>query len=152
MSTIPNPSVMARFATKRQQAQQALLEVLTGPTIGNVTLGVVADTQPEQDAKIVRPGLRTVTEYVEHDGVVKAKHLKEGMRVRAYLHGKACGGERVVKSVQRSEDGSMVRVEFSSPHPTTDYKAAYRFYVADLAGTLVAKAHQVPALVPYEEV
>lgn len=138
-TTVPNPSVMARFK-KPVFEKPALVTAL------------VAEVEPEHDAKIVRPGLRTVTEYVEHDGVVKAKHLKEGMEVRAFLHGAPRGGKRVVKSIERIDDGAQVRVEFSSPHPTTDYKAAYRFHVEALVGTPVPKVKQVPALVPYEEV
>lgn len=120
MST-PNPSIMARF-TKPVSAP---------------TTAVVADVQPEQRAKIVRPG-------PTHDGVVKAKQLKEGMKVRAFLHGQPRGGERVVKSVEKIDDGAMVRVTFSSAHPPADYKAAYRFHCEALV--------REPAFVAYEEV
>lgn len=115
-------------------------------------VALAAHIDPEHDARLVRPGTRDVLTYDTHDGVVKAKHLKPGMTVRAFLHGRPCGGERVVESVERIDDGAMVRVAFSSPHPATEYKAAYRFYVEELAGQPIPKTVQVPALVPYEEV
>ena len=113
---------------------------------------IIATTQVTEPAKIVRPGMREQVTAVQHDGVVKAKNLKKGQVVRAWLHGGPKGGERVVESVERIEDGAMVRVTFSSPHPTTDYKAAYRFYDASLVGTTVEHITKQPALVPYEEV
>ena len=113
---------------------------------------IVADLDPAAKAKVVRPGTRKVRTMSTHDGVVKAKHLKPGMEVRAWLHGEPKGGVRVVESVERSEDGAMVRVAFATPHPTTDYKAAYRFFVEALFGMPIESYETVPALVAYEEV
>lgn len=107
---------------------------------------------PAQVTGLVRPGLVDEVTVTKHDGIVKAKNIKEGWTVQAYLHGAPRGGKRVVKSVERSEDGSMVHVTFSSPHPDTDYKAAYRFFVEALVGTDVTVVNKVPALVPYQEV
>lgn len=133
--TVPNPSVMARLKAKP------------------VVKAIVVDVTPSQPAKgLVRPGFETVVHIDAHDGVIKAKHVKKGMKVRAYVHGKPSGGERVVDTVERSKDGSMVTISFSSPHPTTEYKAAYRFFVQTLVGTPVERVTQVPALVAYEEV
>ena len=103
-----------------------------------------------QDVK-VRPGLKETVVVTKHDGIIKAKNAEKGQVVRAYLHGQPRGGERVIESVERIEDGAMVRIAFSSPHPTTDYKAAYRFYVAALDGVEVTAVDLVPTLVPYEE-
>jgi len=143
-AAVPSPSVMEKFAPKPPVDEP----VAETPT---VTV-VLADLDPMQPGQIVRPGLREQFVEVDHDGVIKAKQVKEGMVVRAFLHGKPCGGERTVSTVKRSEDGSMVHVEFSSPHPPTDYKAAYRFFVKALVGTKVRQRTVVPALVPYEEV
>lgn len=131
MST-PNPNVMAR---------------LKRPTIA-----VAANVNPDSKAKLVRPGLREETVHYPHDGIIKAKALEPGMSVRAYLHDKPCGGVRVVEEVRSINDGAMVRVSFSTPHPTSDYKAAYRFFVEELVGKPVKHVKHVPALVPYEEV
>ncbi len=122
MNTRPNPLMMP----KRQMAAE------------------VFEYEP---GKTYRPGHVTITESRIHDGVIKAKNAQPGMTVRAYLHGEPKGGERVIKSVTRSEDGSEVLVEFSTPHPPTTYKAAYRFYVTELDGAVVSFERSVPALV-----
>jgi hypothetical protein len=98
---------------------------------------VVAEVDTKQKARIVRPG--TVD-----DGVRKAKQLKPGWKVRAWLHNKPCGGERVVKSVEKVGDGATVLITWSSNHEPAEYKAAYRFHVAELV--------REPGFVPYEEV
>lgn len=136
MNTTPCPSVMPKFKVPTKLAPTA----------------IVANLVEEAPAKIVRPGMRDAVVESLHDGIVKAKHLREGQAVRAWLHGGPKGGERVVKSVTRSEDGATVTVEFSSPHPTTEYKAAYRWFDASLEGTPVRHVTKVPALVAYEEV
>lgn len=115
---------------------------------------ITADLDELADAVItgpVRPGLQETVVVTQHDGVIKAKNAEKGQVVRAFLHGQPRGGERVIDTVERIEDGAMVRITFSSPHPTTDYKAAYRFYVSALDGVEVKVVEQVPALVPYEE-
>lgn len=127
MST-PSPSLMPLFKAPAPPAKPRKPVVL-------------AVNEPADPGKIVRPGL--VPTLAE--GVIKAKQVKPGMVLRAFLKGEARGGERTVSKVTRSDDGSMVNIEFSSPHPPTDYKAAYRFWVKDLV------VH-VPALVAYEEV
>lgn len=135
--TVPSPSVMARFKK---------------PTETPVVEAVAADLSPSQPAKLVRPGFKEVVHTDAHDGIIKAKHVEPGMTIRAFLHGKPCGGERIVSGVEPSPDGSTITISFSSPHPTTDYKAAYRFFVQTLVGTPVKRVTHVPALVAYEEV
>lgn len=137
MTTIPSP---AMFAVRKPVT-------LTARPV------VAAEVEGAAPARTVRPGLIQKRVEVHHDGIVKAKHLQPGQVVRAYLKDAPRGGERTVESVERLEDGALVRVTFSSDHPTTDYKAAYRFFVADLVGATVR--HRVvsePALVAYEEV
>jgi hypothetical protein len=126
---------MARF--KKQQA---------------TVTAVVTDVEPEVSAKLVRPGFKSVVRHGTHDGIVKAKSVEKGMRIRSWLHDKPCGSEKVVESVERVGDGSKVLITFSSAHPATEYKAAYRFYVAALVGTPTQKVESIPALVAYEEV
>lgn len=111
-----------------------------------------AELAPESEAKTVRPGTRPVVVESLHDGVVKAKHLKPGQRVRAWLHDAPRGGERVVATVERINAGARVHVTFSSAHDPVTYKAAYRFYDESLVGTPVQRTNMVPALVAYEEV
>ncbi len=120
----PSPAMMARFKK---------------PATSTNVRTVVADVQADQPAKptIVRPGLAD-------DGVRKAKELKPGWEVRAFLHGKPCGGKRTVKSVERIDDGAQVHITWSSAHAPADYKAAYRFYVEALV--------REPGFVAYEEV
>lgn len=123
-----------------------------------VAPNITADVTPEQPAALVqptglvRPGYRDEVTTATHDGVVKAKNLQHGQVVRAWIKGEPRGGERVVDTIERIEDGAMVRVTFSSQHPTTDYKAAYRFHDESLVGTPFTKVRKVPALVAYQEV
>lgn len=60
--------------------------------------------------------------------VVKAKHLKAGQVVRAFLQGEARGGSHTVSDVVRIDDGATVEVSFTT-RPAGTYKAAYRFEV-----------------------
>lgn len=105
---------------------------------------VTADLTSAAPIKIVRPGRITDT----HDGVIKAKHLKPGQTVRAFLHGEPRGGERTVGKVTRIDDGAFVEIEWASGQPTATYKAAYRWHDESLANTTVTK----PALVDYQEI
>lgn len=137
MSTVPSP---AFFATRK-------------PTVLTAKPVVAAETEGGAPARTVRPGLIQKRVEVTHDGIVKAKHLQPGQVVRAYIKGEPRGGVRVVESVERLDDGAFVEVTFSSDDPTTVYKAAYRFFVADLVGTTLRhKVVSTPALVAYEEV
>lgn len=126
-ATTPNP--MTVFGARKAPA---------------VTTAIAAVVTPNEPGKIVRPGLVTS----EHDGVVKAKHVKKGQKVRAFIHGKAVGGERVVGKVTRIDDGASVEIEWASGHPTAQYKAAYRFHDAALQGSAIKR----PALIAYQEV
>lgn len=145
--TTPTPLFMpARRTEKTARPVQITADLiedapaqLTGPGLVEIT-------------GLVRPGLVDEVTVSKHDGIIKAKNLKPGQVVRAYLHGAPRGGERVVDTVERSEDGGTVHVTFSSQHPANDYKAAYRFYVEALVGTDVTTTHKVHALVPYQEV
>lgn len=141
MST-PNPTIMQKFAPtfikpdfKKPDPEP-----------------IVAELDLSQPGLIVRPGLRPEGYDVEHDGVVKAKHLKSGQIVQSWLHGEPKGARKTVATVTPSEDGSMVTVTFSSKHPDMTVKAAYRYYDSALKGTTVRRVRQVPALVAYEEV
>lgn len=74
----------------------------------------------------------TVETTTPEPTVLKAKELLAGMTVRAWLHDAPRGTERTVESVERLEDGAVVRVAFSDTNLTEaekvrDYKAAYRF-------------------------
>lgn len=139
MSTVPSPLFMPARRTP-----------LTARPV-QITADLVEDA-PAQLTGLVRPGLVDEVVVTKHDGIIKAKNAKPGMVVRAYLKGEPRGGERVINTVERSEDGATVLVTFSSPHPDTEYKAAYRFYVAALVDTDVTVTHKVHALVPYQEI
>lgn len=127
--TIPNPAVLARQAQARQAAA----------------------LNPDEKAKVVRPGLISNEVHVIHDGVFKTKHLTPGMAVRPYLHGQPRGGERVIKAVTRISDGAMWHVEFESLHVDQDYKAAYRWYCEAMDGATVTRTVKQPGFVPYQE-
>lgn len=127
--TVPNPAMLAQIIKQRQ----------------------AATLEPSEKAKIVRPGLVEAEVHVIHDGVLKTKHLMTGMTVRPYLHGEPRGGERIVKSVTRIEDGAMWHVEFESAHVAQDYKAAYRWYCEAMDGAVVSRKVKKPAFVKYEE-
>jgi len=70
-----------------------------------------------------------------HDGVVKTKHLEHGMKATPYFNGEAKGAERTIDRVERAtQDGSMWTIHFLSPHAPQTEKAAYRWFVPELAG------------------
>lgn len=96
---------------------------------------VVTEIHADEHAKNVRPGI--VSELIVHDGVVKAKHLTPGMKVRAFLHGEPRGSERTVGTVERVNDGAFVKITWDSGQPDAEYKAAYRFFSQDLYGTTI---------------
>jgi len=141
MTTAPSPTTMPQFRTP---------DVTTQP--------VIADVNPDQASKLVRPGLALVDVVDTHDGVIKAKHAEPGQEVRAWLHGQPRGGVRVIDTVTplgepgTPEFGAEVEITFLSAHPVTTYKAAYRFYVEALDGAPITRKQRVPALVPYTEV
>lgn len=104
-----------------------------------------------EPGNIVRPGMvEVLDESVPHDGVVKAKHLKRGQRVRPFVHGEARGSERIVGRVERIQGGAMVKITWASPHAPEERAASYRFFNEALVGTpsLVRK----PGFVAYQEV
>lgn len=108
----------------------------------NSVAAVVTELTP---GKIVRPiGKRHVLVERLDDGVRKAKQLQPGMRVRPYIKGEARGGERVVETVERVEDDTLVRISFSTGHPTQDYKPAYRFVHLDAIGQVIQVREQAP--------
>lgn len=126
-TTTPNPAQV--FGSRKIEAPQT---------------AITAVVEPSDHSKLVRPGLVTS----QHDGVVKAKQLKPGQKVRAFLQGAPRGAERVVGKVTRLGDGAMVQIEWASGQPTSEYKAAYRWHDASLEGSPISK----PALVAYQEV
>lgn len=109
----------------------------------------IAVINPTDPGKRVTLGLVDEVVTTLHDGVVKTKHLERGQRVRAFVKGEPRGGERIVDTVTKIEDGEYWHVTFASPHPAMDYKAAYRWYDASLKGTevphLVKRQGFVPA-------
>lgn len=129
MSSTPSPATLAHML----QRKTALVE-------------------PEVKARLVRPGLTETEVHFIHDGVVKTKHLKPGMVVRPFVHGKARGGEREVGEVKRIGNGATHHVSWTTPHPEGEWAAAYRWYCEALDGAPVTKTVRRPALVPYEEV
>lgn len=124
--TTPSPSMMQRFAPKTTTVTAVAAELAPGQS-GRLRLGTVP-----------------------HDGVIKAKQAQNGQTVRAWLTVRgvpqAVGGERVVDQVSPVDVDGNVTISFSTPHPTTVYKAAYRFYVEALVGT------PTRGMVAYEEV
>lgn len=160
-SNTPNPSIMQRFAP--QALPQRPVTVSAQPV------------KPGDPGRIVRPGTVEVLSDTEtHDGVVKAKTLVLGQRVRPWLHGEPKGGERIVgkiRSLKAEEaaellnaagtlkepieakalkNGDYVQITWASAHVPEIRKAAYRFFDKDLVGTpLVVKQ---AALVAYEQV
>lgn len=125
----PNPTMIAKVAQRRH----------------------VAQIDPDAKAKVVRPGVVEVEVPYIHDGVVKTKQLVPGITIRPYLHGQPRGGERVIKSVTKIDDGAMWHVEFASAHVAQDYKAAYRWYCEAIDGATMTRKVRQPALVPYVE-
>jgi hypothetical protein len=125
----PNPTMLAKVAQRRH----------------------AAEIDPNAKAKVVRPGLVVVEVPYIHDGVIKTKHLVPGITVRPFLHGEPRGGERVIKSVTKIDDGATWHVEFASAHVDQDYKAAYRWYCEAIDGATMTRKVRQPALVPYQE-
>lgn len=139
------------------------------PAIARV---IAADITPSDPGRIVRPGTRKEYTGETHDGVLKAKALREGMVVRSFLHGQPKGADKTVEYARKlnkideikhlleegaitlregeeAQPGAFVEVTFSSPHPTMYVRAAYRFHSVALAGTPLAT--DVPAFVAYQE-
>ena len=111
---------------------------------------IAAPIALEEPGTIVRPGMvKVLDEDLLHDGVVKAKHLKRGQRVKPYVHGEARGSERVIGNVERIQGGSMVKITYASPHAPEERKAAYRFFDETLVGTPVVV--RKPGFVAYSE-
>lgn len=101
-----------------------------------VTAQITAELSPGQ---VVTLGSRTVEQVIVHDGVIRAKHLKPGQVVRAWLHGEPRGGERQVESVESIEGGAMVRITWATEHPVSEVKAAYRYHDKTLEGQRTVK-------------
>lgn len=112
---------------------------------------IIAAIEPTDPGNVVTLGL--VPELVEslHDGVVKTKQLKRGQRVRPFVHGKPCGGERIVERVTKVDNGAVWHVEFATAHPAQDFKAAYRWHDESLVGTTRQEIIKVPGFVPAHE-
>lgn len=136
MTTTPSP--LAVFANRKAP-------VLPAPP------QIAAPIALDEPGTIVRPGMvEALDENVPHDGVVKAKHLKRGQRVKPFVHGEARGSERIVGKVERLQGGSIVKITWASAHAPEERKAAYRFFDESLVGTptIVRK----PGFVAYKEV
>jgi len=114
------------------------------------TTQIAAQVTETAPGKIVRPVQTAEAVNEIHDGVIKARQLKPGQTVRPYLHGSPRGSERVVETVTRVEDGAMVEITYSSPHPAAKVKAAYRFYDASLVGTVKTQVRRVAKFVEVE--
>lgn len=108
---------------------------------------VAAEIHPLEPGRVVRPGFIEQVQEGQHDGVEKAKYIKPGQVVQSFLHGQPRGSAKTVATVTMTEDNERVRIEFSSAHPTQEFKPAYRFYVAELAGTVVTNVKKVPAFI-----
>jgi len=140
-TTIPTPSTL--FGKRKAPV------VPRPPKIE--TPQIAAPLDLSEPGVIVRPGMvETLDENVTHDGVVKAKHLKPGQRVRPFVNGKARGGERIVGSTERVQGGAYVKITWASPHSPSEHKAAYRWFDQSLVGTPVVVLK--PGFVSYEEV
>ena len=137
--TTPTPSTLAAFAKKRA--------VPPAPSVPKIA----AIIEPSDPGNIVRPGLRHEVIEEVHNGVVKTKHLRVGQRVRPFVHGQPRGGERIVAKTTRQDGGAMVEVEWASGHPTSQHKAAYRWYDASLDGATVQRVVAKPGFVSYQE-
>ena len=118
---------------------------------------IAAPIALEDPGTIVRPGtVEVISEEITHDGVVKAKHLKRGQRVRPFVRDRKTGeqaprgSERIVGSIERVEGGSFVQITWASPHAPERRPAAYRFHDESLVGgpVIVRK----PGFVAYREV
>jgi len=137
MNATPTPAI---FANKKQRPVPAPPK--------RVSIAQVEATDP---GVIVRPGLRDEVVSTIHSGVVKTKHLERGQRVRPFVHDAPRGGERIVDKVTRLDGGAVVEVEWASAHPTSQHKAAYRWYDESLDGATVEHVVKVPGFVSYQE-
>lgn len=138
MTSIPSPLAIAALAKRKQAAVPA-------PPVTRV----LAVIEPSDPGKRVTLGTRDeVVTLGTHDGVVKAKHLQRGQRVRPFVNGEPRGSERIVASVTKVDDGAEWHVEFASAHPAQNYKAAYRWFDESLVGTDVQAIVKRPAFVP----
>lgn len=130
----------ATFTPNNMPTRRTVTPVGTPTTVSTpskqVTAQVTAEIAP---GHVVTLGSRTVEQVTVHDGVVRAKHLKPGQVVRAWLHDAPRGSEREVASVEPINDGSMVRITWATQHPVSEVKAAYRYHDAALEGTEVVK-------------
>lgn len=134
--SVPTPAILANIATRKQAERQLTIATIDGNDPG----------------KVVTLGRRNQVVESIHTGVIKTKQLTPGARVRAFIRGEARGGERVVASVTKIDDGAFWHVEFSSAHPAQDYKAAYRWFDESLVGSTVRHTVKVPAFVAkYDE-
>lgn len=124
----PNPTILDNLAKRRQ----------------------VAAVDPDSKAKVVRPGRVNTQVSSIHDGIIKTKHLEQGLSVRPYVKGAARGGVRVIKSIARVEDGAFWDVTDEKDF-TQRFPAAYRWYCEALDGATVTKTVKTPAFVPYHE-
>lgn len=105
---------------------------------------------PIEPGTLVRPG--TVEQVTVTSGVIKAKHVKPGMELRAFLKGEPRGAKRTVASKRRvpGTDGAKVEITWTEDSPlphVSEYAAAYRFH-----GEAIEVVKHVPTLVPYSEV
>lgn len=138
----PSPLVMAQF--RRPVTPPIPDRMPSRQEVQGIAIKPITDLTP---GKIVRPtGKRTVLVVKVDDGVRKAKQVQPGMRVRPYLNGEARGGERVVQSVERIQDNTMVRIAFSSGHPTQEYKPAYRWVDLDAIGRETQVRESAPSM------
>lgn len=117
---------------------------------------VQAPIEPSDPGTVVRPGMVKSTKSVESDGVVKAKHLRKGQRVRPWVRDKngvraPRGSERVVESVTRTNGGAQVEITWATPHVPETRPAAYRFHDASLEGQTVNIVVAEPGFVAYHE-
>ena len=122
------------------------------PTPAALAHRQVAVIEPDAKAKIegpVRPGLVETTVSLTHDGVVKTKHLEEGMVVRPFVHGQPRGAERTIQSLTRIDDGAFWDVDTGDMKQS--YKAAYRWYCEALDGKPIQKTVKTPGFVPYHQ-
>lgn len=135
--TVPTPSTI--FANRK------------APVVPAPPARTAAPIDVNEPGTIVRPGMvEVLDENVTHDGVVKAKHLQRGQRVRPYVRGQARGSERVVGSVERTQGGAFVKITWASPHSPEERAASYRFFDEALVGTPMVV--RKPGFVAYQEV
>lgn len=134
---------MTAFTPNNMPARRTVVPVTSTPvpatptqTSDEVTAQITAQLAPGQ---VMTLGTRVVEQVAIHDGVIRAKHLRPGQVVRAWLHGAPRGGEREVATVESFDNGSMVRITWATPHPVSEVKAAYRYYDKALEGQQIVK-------------